>query len=200
MTQSHSPVPPSAKNDSVEASENLSFIREIMERSASFTAVPGWVMFFVGLTAIPATLIAARQTTADGFLLVWIIELGVALCLGVIGLRRKAHKVGVSLRSGAGRKYLLNTTPPLVAGLMLTAAFWQGGDISLLPAVWLLLYGAGTITGGENSVGLIPVLGILFMVLGTVSLLTPNDHWVLGAGFGGLHIVFGFLIARKYGG
>jgi len=171
-----------------------------MERTASFTAVPGWSMFVVGLTAMPAAFLAAGQKTSEGFLLIWLIELAIALCIGVIGLRRKAHRVGVSLRSGPGRKYLLNTAPPLVAGLLLTVAFWQKGDLSLLPAVWLLLYGAGTITGGGNSVSLIPVLGILFMVLGALTLLIPYDHWILATGFGGLHIGFGLLIARRYGG
>jgi len=171
-----------------------------MERTASFTAVPGWSMFVVGLTAMPAAFLAAGQETSEGFLLIWLIELAIALCIGVIGLRRKAHRVGVSLRSGPGRKYLLNTAPPLVAGLLLTVAFWQKGDLSLLPAVWLLLYGAGTITGGGNSVSLIPVLGILFMVLGALTLLIPYDHWILATGFGGLHIGFGLLIARRYGG
>jgi len=197
MAQDHAPT---THSDTNQATEHLRFIREVMERTASFTAVPGWSMFVVGLTAMPAAFLAAGQETSEGFLLIWLIELAIALCIGVIGLRRKAHRVGVSLRSGPGRKYLLNTAPPLVAGLLLTVAFWQKGDLSLLPAVWLLLYGAGTITGGGNSVSLIPVLGILFMVLGALTLLIPYDHWILATGFGGLHIGFGLLIARRYGG
>ena len=183
-----------------QASEHLRFIREVMERTASFTAVPGWSMFTVGLTALPATLLAARQPAADGFLFVWLMELLIALGIGIVGLRRKAHRSSVSLRSGPGRKYLSNMTPPLVAALVLTAVLWQRGEADLLPGVWLLLYGAGTITGGVNSVGLIPILGAAFMILGGLAFILPFEHWLLAAGFGGLHIGFGLVIARRYGG
>jgi hypothetical protein len=37
------------------------------------------------------------------------------------------------------------------------------------------------------------------VLFGLAALLLPDDLqiWMLGAGFGGLHIVFGFLIGRK---
>ena len=200
MQPEHDPIPHRAAPTGEQATEHLRFIRDVMERSGSFTAVPGWSMFAVGLTALPAAFLAAQQASANQFLLVWLIELVVALIIGVVGLRQKAHRSGVSLRSGPGRKYLLNMMPPLVAGIVLTAVLWQRGDADLLPAVWMLLYGAGTITGGSNSVSLIPMLGIAFMTLGGASLLLPVDHWLLGAGFGGLHIGFGLVIARRYGG
>ena len=196
----HEPIPRGANGSEDQAAEHLRFIREVMERTASFTAVPGWSMFWVGLMALPAAFLAARQPTVDRFLLVWLFALVAALAVGVTGLRRKAHRSGVSLRSGPGRKYILNMAPPLVAGIALTVALWQRGDAEMLAAIWLLLYGAGTITGGGNSVGLIPVLGLLFMALGVLALLLPLDHWMLATGFGGLHIGFGLAIARKYGG
>ncbi len=195
----HDPSTSRAARDD-RASEHLRFIRDVMERTASFTAVPGWSMFLVGLTALPAAWVASLQTAPDGFLLVWLLELILALSIGIVGLRRKAHRSGVSLRSGPGRKYLLNMTPPLVAGVVLTVALGHRGETDLLAGVWLLLYGAGTITGGGNSVRLIPILGLAFMALGGLAFLLPIEHWLLAAGFGGLHIGFGVMIARRYGG
>jgi hypothetical protein len=45
-------------------------------------------------------------------------------------------------------------------------------------------------------------MGLTFMVLGSAALLAPErwHDWFLGAGFGVAHIVFGLVIARKYGG
>ena len=89
-----------------------------------------------------------------------------------------------------------------MAGLLLTIAVWQSGYVDLLPALWLLLYGAGTITGGAYSVRAIPLMGVGFMGLGAVALLVPFawGNVLLAVGFGGLHIGFGLIIARNYGG
>jgi hypothetical protein len=45
-------------------------------------------------------------------------------------------------------------------------------------------------------------MGICFAIFGTVALALPVGwaNGIMAAGFGGLHVVFGFLIARKHGG
>ncbi len=195
-------VPPKRPPPEVRAAEHLRFIRDVMARSESFTAVPGWGTLAMGVTALPAALLAGLQPTPGRWLAVWLLDAVVAAAIGVATLVRKTQRSGVSLRSGPGRKYLLSLLPPMVAGLLLTVAVWKGGQVDLLPALWLLLYGAGTITGGAYSVRAIPLMGVGFMALGVVALLVPFawGNVLLAAGFGGLHISFGLIIAKNYGG
>ena len=56
------------------ARDNLRFIRETMERATSFTAVPGWGGVAMGITALGAASIAARQTSQHAWLLTWVAE------------------------------------------------------------------------------------------------------------------------------
>jgi hypothetical protein len=184
------------------AIEDLRFIRRTMEGGAAFTAVPGWGGVGMGLTALAAAALAAAQPSAEGWLLVWIVEAVLAVAIGSVAIYRKARRAELPVLSGAGRKFVLSFLPPALAGAVLTVAIWQAGADSLLPGVWLLLYGAAVVTGGAFSVKIVPVTGICFMVLGVLALLaTPAaGDLFMAVGFGGLHIVFGTTVARRHGG
>lgn len=184
------------------AMDNLRFIRETMERAGAFTAVPGLGGILIGLTASIAALAAGPAVSAERWRLVWLSEALIAICIGVWSMRRKARRADVKLMSGPGRKFTLSLAPPLVAGALLTAALSRAGLYDTLPGLWLLLYGAGVVTGGAFSVRIVPLMGISFMTLGTVALLLPAPwpEMLMGIGFGGIHIVFGAIIARRYGG
>jgi hypothetical protein len=85
---------------------------------------------------------------------------------------------------------------------MLTAALFARGLFDMMPAVWLLLFGAAVVAGGVVSVPLVRAMGWSFVALGVAALFSPNT-WsdaLLAAGFGGLLIAFGVLIARRHGG
>lgn len=184
------------------AMEDLRFIRETMERSASFTAIPGWGGVVIGATAFAAAFIASRQPTAHDWLLTWFVEGLVALAIVGWATHRKARAANIPLFSGPGKKFAISLAPPLVAGALLTVVLYPSGFISILPAMWLLLYGAGVVTGGAFSVKVVPVMGMCFMLLGAAALFTPAawGNVYMAAGFGGLHVLFGIVIARRYGG
>ncbi|HEX9936074.1 MAG TPA: hypothetical protein VGB15_03100 [Longimicrobium sp.] len=198
--------PPEEEEPSLElherAMDNLQFIRRTMERAGSFTAVSGWGQVVIGITGALAAWLASRQGSADNWLATWVIAAVVATGIGVVTTGMKARAIGEPIRSGPGRKFVLSLAPPLMAGAVLTVVLFRAGDLSLLPGMWLLLYGTGIVTAGTNSVRVVPVMGFLLMLLGVAALVSPPG-WgdaFMAAGFGGLHVVFGTLIARRYGG
>jgi hypothetical protein len=181
---------------------DLRFIRDTMERSASFTAVPGWGQVILGLTALAAAALAARQSNSAAWLKVWLAEALLAVIIAYVSTRWKANRRGLPLFTGPGRKVALGLFPPLIAGALLTFLLERAGLQSALAPVWLLLYGAGIITGGAYSVSIVPVMGLCFMATGALAVAAPAAwaNYFLAAGFGGLHIFFGSLIARRHGG
>ncbi len=182
--------------------ENLRFIRETMERSSAFTAVPGWGGVLIGLSALAASAAAARQATPRAWLTVWLAEAAAAVVIGSLAVARKTKAANLQLFSAPARKFALSLAPPLVAGAILTGVLYRAGLGSSLPGLWLLLYGTGVVTGGAFSVRVVPVMGLCFMVLGTVALVSPGgwQNGFMAGGFGGLHVIFGAVIARRYGG
>ena len=184
------------------ALDNLRYIREAMESSASFTAVPGYGGLAMGMSALIAAGLAATPALRGHWLAIWVLDAVVAALVGGWGTWRKARGQGVELYRGVARKFLMNLTPPILAAVVLTAVLAFTGDTWLIPGMWLLLYGTGVLTGGAFSVRPIPLMGACFMALGTITLVLPNgwSNAMLAIGFGGLHLVFGAIIARRYGG
>jgi len=182
--------------------DNLRFIRETMERAGTFTAVSGWGEVVIGLTAIVAALLASRAPNTTTWLAIWLAEAFLAGGISVASMAIKSHAANRPLFSGPMRKLVLSFSPPLAAGCVLTLALHNVDALALVPAVWMLLYGAGVISAGTYSVPIVPVMGAAFMGLGGLALIAPAS-WntaLLIASFGGLHILFGILIARRHGG
>jgi hypothetical protein len=189
------------------AMDNLRYIRETMENAASFTAVSGWGQCAIGLTALAAAYAAARQSQPNhlitsAWIKIWLAAALVSLLISGGTMWLKARARAVPLMARPGRKLMLNFAPPAVVGALLTLALHRAGLTELIPATWLLLYGAGVVTGGAFSVQIVPVMGLCFMLAGAVALVSPLawTNALMAASFGGLHVIFGVMIARRYGG
>ncbi|MBS1834840.1 MAG: hypothetical protein JST65_19125 [Acidobacteria bacterium] len=185
------------------AIDNLRFIRETMERSSSFTAVPGLGGVAMGLTAFVAAYAASQQATPRGWITVWIVEFLIGAAIGSLAVWWKVRK-SPDRHLAPLRKFLLSFLPPLFMGAVMTLALYRAGMYGLLPGAWLLAYGAAVISGGTFSVRIVPAMGVCFVVLGCAALLVPAaaawPGWLMAAGFGGLHVIFGLWIAKSYGG
>ncbi len=184
------------------ALDNLQYIREAMERSTSFTAVPGYGGMLMGTTAVVAAYIASQQIYPRNWLIVWLTEAILAAAIGFLAMWQKSKIAGGSLTNAPARKFAFGFTPPLIAGVAVTLGLWRYEHYEVMAPIWMLCYGAAVVTGGAFSVRVVPVMGWLFIAFGGLSFMLPAaySNYLMLASFGLLHIIFGAIIARRYGG
>lgn len=184
------------------AIENLEYIRGTMERSAAFTAVPGYGGTLMGVTAIGAGIIAELQTEPWLWLATWLVEALLAFLIGILAMWQKSRSSESALDSLPARKFAFSFVPPLIAGFVVTVLMLYRGSPSLLPPIWISIYGAAVVTGGAFSVKPVQVMGWVFMLIGAASVVARPElgNYFMMASFGLAHIVFGIVIGRRYGG
>lgn len=191
-----------AVNIGERAIDNLQFIRETMERSTHFTAVPGYGGMLMGATAVAAAFIANSQILLRDSVITWLVEAGLAFAVGLLAMWQKSKIAGQSLVSAPAKKFAFGFAPPLIVGVVIVLGLSQNGYFYVLPPVCMLCYGAAVVCGGAFSVRVVPVMGWCFIALGAVSFALPTNYGslMMGVSFGLLHIIFGAIIARRYGG
>lgn len=184
------------------AIDNLRYIRETMERSTSFTAVPGLGGLLMGTTAVAAAYIAHQQVYLRNWLIVWLTEAFLAAAIGLLSMWQKSKATELSIASAPARKFALGFLPPLLCGFVASVGLWNLERYELMPAFWMLFYGSAVVAGGAFSVRAVPVMGWCFIVFGAAAFLLPagSGDLLMAASFGGLHIIFGAVIAKYYGG
>ena len=124
------------------------------------------------------------------------------MIVGLVAMTRKARRAGSTLTGAIARRFAVGMAAPFVAGAAITYELWAVRNFTVMAPAWLLLYGAGLLTGGIFSVPGGRADWRLLHGRGIVAILTPPDWgnvW-LAVGFGGLHIGFGVYIARNHGG
>ncbi len=184
------------------AFDNLRYIRETMERAGSFTAVPGWGGILMGVSALLTAFISTQLPSTKTWFVAWFGEAALALIIGGSAMIQKAKAARSPLLYGPGRKFALSLCPAMIAGAVFSLALYVNGFFHLMTGTWLLLYGVAVAAGGAFSVPVVPIMGACFMALGAIALFAPLA-WAnvfMALGFGVLHIVFGAVIARRYGG
>jgi hypothetical protein len=179
------------------AAATLRYIRSSMEGAVSL-AVPGSAGFALGVIGLLAAALASIANFREHWLSIWLVASVVAAAAGGALVARESSLRNLRLIGTPLRKFALCLSPSLGAAVVMTAVHWSAGNLHAIPGTWLLLYGCALIAASAATTRTIGVLGALFALLGVTALLLPDSLQILmlGAGFGGLHIVFGFLIGR----
>ena len=156
----------------------------------------------MGVSALLTAFLTANLPSRQLWFEAWIGEALLAVGIGLFAMVQKSKAIKAPLLYGPGRKFAMSLLPPMLAGAILSGFLYQHGMYEVMPGMWLILYGVAIITGGAFSVNIVPLMGVSFMVLGTAALFSPQgwSNIYMGLGFGGLQIVFGAVIARRYGG
>jgi len=184
------------------AADNLQFIRETMEGSSRFTAVPGLGGIAMGMTAIVAAYVANNAALRQDWLITWLVEAVIAFAIGLAGMWYKASRGDASLFSTPAMKFARGFVPPLIVGVAITVGLYRFGHFESMIPAWMLCYGAAVVCGGAFSVRIVPVMGWCFIAAGAIAYVLPTGfgNTYMAATFGLLHIVFGAVIAKRYGG
>ena len=182
------------------AGQDLAFIRTAIARVEGASAVSGVGGMLMGACGVAIALWAQGQTDLLVQLRAWLLGGWVAVPVGFAAVLLKARRS--QLQWDPVRRFVLCLVPCLIVGGVLSWHLRVGGDIALIPAVWLMLYGCGVLAAGAYAVMPVRWMGVCFVVTGILATWAPSValNALLGVAFGGYHIVFGWWVYRHHGG
>jgi hypothetical protein len=169
-----------------------------MEAATAFT-VPGAAGIAMSVVGLLATVLSVIPGLAVHWLSIWLAAAVIGALIGGVLVIRPASSQRLALSGTPIRKFATCLTAPLFAGAVLTAVLGTHDALEVIPGTWLLLYGCALIAASVTTTRTIGVMGASFMVLGLFAFLLPMRLQILplGAGFGGLHLLFGWWISRE---
>lgn len=200
------------------AAEELSVIRELMERPVRYSTQSGLAGILAGLSALGGVALdnyfsnRYEHAPATAFwinLTVWAGVFVTALIAVVACTRLREKKQGMPFWSRVKKIILRNILPSFVAGAGITAAIvyrWFASEgpnqWGLIPPVWMLFYGVACWQVGEFSVREMRVMGAGFILAGivTAAFFQTHPYWSMGLTFGGFHLVYGIVVWIRHGG
>lgn len=179
------------------AAATLRYIRASMESAVSLS-VPGSTGIASGIVGMLAAIVSSVPALRPHWLIIWLLAAVVAAGVGGALLLRQPSLSSLTIGGAPIRRFAIGLLPSLFAGAVMTWILWANAGLRIIPGTWLLLYGCGLIAASAATARTIGLLGGSFVVTGLLALVLPENLQILmlGAGFGGLHIVFGYLMGR----
>ena len=148
-------------------------------------------------------LFAAGSRIDNLWLATWIGEAMISFCIAAWAVHRKASRAAIPLLSKPGRKFALSFSPPMIAGVLLTIALYRAGLTAPAPRRLAAALRRGGHERGRFLREDRSRDGHSASCSAAPARYFPRSPWAnayMAAGFGGLHILFGLVIARRHGG
>ncbi len=206
--------------------DQISEIRNMMERSSKFISLSGLSGVWVGLVAL-AGMAAVFFNYQDYFLMRYSDSVGnypeylissnlfsefvkflvidgiIVLALAVLGAvaltLRKSTRKGLPVWDQTTKRFLVSLSVPLFAGGILILILVYHGILEIAGPLTLIFYGLALFNAGRYSLTEIRYLGLMEILLGFFAALFLGYSAIFwGIGFGILHIIYGVVMYLKY--
>ena len=196
----------------------LQDIRRLMQRSSRFISLSGLSGIAAGVWALIGAWFAYDWITEyynnynqEGFtgenfqklkfnlLLLAVAVAGLAFLSALYFTWRRAGQNKVPLWDHTSKQLLLNTAIPLITGGLFLLAMLQYNEWRFVAPGCLVFYGLALVSGSKYTLSEIRYLGVLEIILGLIcTQYIGYGIYFWAAGFGLLHIVYGFVMWWKY--
>jgi hypothetical protein len=190
-------------------SDDIKTIKRIMEESSRFLSLSGLsgifagILAFLGGFAVHFLMLQNQDKTALKYevasvaLIILILALAGSFYFSIRKARRKGHKVWTPV----SRRLLLSLFIPLISGGFFILILYIENQWQLIVPAMLIFYGLSLVNAGKFTYSEIFYLGLAELITGFLAAVFKESFilfWILGFGF--LHIVYGFIMYRKYQG
>ncbi|WP_421919051.1 hypothetical protein [Marinifilum sp.] len=196
--------------------EDLSEIKEMMNKSSKFISLSGLSGISAGLIALIgayfAWIIVYSKTGYQNFdrtlmsfdQLILLLGIGfltliMAVGFGIFFTRLKVKRTKQNIWDSQTKRLLINLFIPLLSGGMFCLLILIKGYVGLIAPLTLLFYGLALVNASKYTLTEVRSLGILEIVLGLIATYFIGYgliFWCIG--FGVLHIVYGIIMEVKY--
>lgn len=197
--------------------EDISEIRNIMERSSNFISLSGLSGILAGIYALFGAFVAYRiiyiessgitsrefylsdQSVLIKLMMIAAAVLILAIGTGILLTVKKNKPASISLKDAGFRELMFQLLVPLISGGLFILILTLRGNYSVIAPAFLIFYGIALTSASRHTLHDIKYLGITEIVLGLICAMWPGYGLVFWAiGFGALHIVYGTLMYFKY--
>lgn len=202
-----------------EIQNELSSIRNMMERSSKFISLSGLSGILAGVYALIGAALAwyvlkdnpetrhfsffeSLSAAINIIVSLIIIATGVMLASVITALvlsARKAKRTGQPIWGKTSQALLFHLAIPLFTGGIFILTLLNQGNLNLVAPAMLIFYGLSLVSASNFTFTDVKYLGLCEIFLGLVAACLPAYgllFWALG--FGVLHIVYGSMMYIKY--
>ena len=201
--------------------QDLSEIRNMMDRSSRFISLSGLAGVFAGCYAIIGAVVAIMilndhsSASLDLYtsvnsenisleLISQLILISLAVLILAIGTAiflttRKAKKNDQKIWDSTSKRLVINFFAPLVAGGLFCLILLQYELIGLIAPCMLIFYGLALVNASKYTFGDLKGLGYANLVLGLIATqFIGYGIYFWAVGFGLFHIIYGIWMHNKY--